>query len=47
MLMPFSAQKIYRTNVYDQPPIEFVPRNMLNAIIGPLFGSDLYALVTK
>ena len=47
MLMPFSTQKIYRTNVYNHPPIDFVPRNLLNALVGPLFGSDLYALVTK
>jgi hypothetical protein len=46
MLMPFS-KKIYRTNAYNRPPIEFLPRNKLNAIVGPLFGSDLYALVTK
>jgi len=48
MLASFSTTRIYRTNVLNGAPIiRHIPRGFLNAVLGPLFGHDLYALVTK
>jgi SAM-dependent methyltransferase len=47
MLRDFSKQEIYRTNVADHRFTMRIPRNWRNAVIGPLLGLDLYAMVVK
>lgn len=47
LMKDFSSVHIERTNVARHSYAQHIPRNTLNAIVGPLFGLDLYATAIK